>query len=81
MKQEDRENKFLDIEIKFKKKSDESIYKEIQTILSGQSLAELQAMDKLRRDEVLRQMKNIEGATQRQIARVTGIHQSIIFKA
>ena len=81
MKQENSDNKFLEIEIRLKKKSDESIYKEIQAILNGQSLAELQAMEKPRRDEVLRQMKNIKGATQRQIARITGIHQSIIFKA
>lgn len=81
MKQGNSDNNFLEIEVRLKKKGDESIYKEIQTILNGQSLAELQAVEKPRRDEVLRQMKNIEGATQRQIARITGIHQSIIFKA
>ena len=81
MKQEDYDDKFLEIERKMEKKSDESIYKEIQTILKRQSLAELQAMEKPRRDTVLKQMKSIEGATQRQIARITGIHQSIIFKA
>ena len=81
MKQGDSKNKFLEIEIKLKKKSDEIIYKEIQTMLNGQSLTELQAMEKPMRDEVVRQMKNMQGVTQRQIARVTGIHQSIIFKA
>ena len=32
-------------------------------------------------DEILRRSKVIEGATQRQIARVTGLNQNIIFKA
>jgi REP element-mobilizing transposase RayT len=81
MKQENSDNNFLEIEVRSKTKSDESIYEEIQTILNGQSLAELQTMEKPRRDEVLRQIKNIEGATQRQIARVIGINQSIVFKA
>ena len=81
MKQDDSEKKFLEIEVRPKKKSDESIYKEIQKILNIGSLAELQNMEKPRRDEALRQIKNIEGVTQRQIARITGIHQSIVFKA
>jgi REP element-mobilizing transposase RayT len=81
MKQENSDNKFLEIEVRPNKKSDESIYKEIQTILNGQSLAKLQTMEKPGRDEILRQIKNIEGATQRQIARVTGINQSSVFKA
>jgi putative transposase len=32
-------------------------------------------------DEILRRSKVIEGATQRQIARVTGLNQNIVFKA
>ncbi len=80
MKQENHD-KFLEIEDNQKKKSDESLYKEIQAILKGQSLEELQSMEKTRRDEILRQIKNMEGVTQRQIARVTGINQSVVFKA
>lgn len=81
MKQDNSDNKFLEIEVQLKKKSDESIYKEIQNILNGGSLSELQTMEKPRRNEILRQIKKIDGATQRQIARVTGINQSIVFKA
>jgi predicted transcriptional regulator len=40
----------------------------------------LQSLEIDKRNEIIRQIKGIEGVTQRQIARVTGIHQSIIFK-
>lgn len=73
-------DKFLDIEVK-PKKSDESLYQDIQALLNGQPVTVLQTMDKQKRDEIIRQAKKIEGATQRQIARVTGINQSIVFKA
>jgi putative transposase len=38
-------------------------------------------MDKKQRDIVLRAIRNIDGATQRQIARITGINQSTISQA
>ena len=47
----------------------------------GQSVDVLQSMEKSSRDKIIRQIKNIEGATQRQIARVAGINQSLVFKA
>jgi hypothetical protein len=43
--------------------------------------AELQTMEKKKRDEVLRKIKRINGITTRQIARLTGITQSIIVRA
>jgi hypothetical protein len=43
--------------------------------------AELQAMEKGKRDEILRQIKKIDGITTRQIARLTGITQSVIVRA
>ena len=79
MQQEDND-KYLDIEIR-QRKSDESLYEEIREILKGQSITMIQTMDKQQRDEILRQIKKIEGANQRQIARVIGINQSTVFKA
>jgi putative transposase len=38
-------------------------------------------MEKEKRDEILRQLTEIEGVSYRQIARVTGISPNIIFKA
>ncbi|CQR71950.1 Transposase IS200 like protein [Sporomusa ovata DSM 2662] len=80
MKQ-DSNDKFLDIEEKQQKIKDERLYEEIQKILKGQSLGELQSMEKASRDKIIRKIKSIEGVTQRQIARVTGINQSLVFKA
>jgi len=37
-------------------------------------------MKKASRDKIIREIKSIEGVTQRQIARVTGINQSLVFK-
>ena len=73
--------KFLDLEATQQKISDERLYQEIQAILNGQSVDVLQSMEKSSRDKIIRQIKNIEGATQRQIARVAGINQSLVFKA
>jgi putative transposase len=74
---EDNHDKFLDYEIKTRK-SDEELRAEISGILDGESIAVLQTMDKCKRNETLSKVKEIQGATQRQIARVTGINQSTI---
>jgi REP element-mobilizing transposase RayT len=71
---------FLDVERKVRK-SDSDLYKEIEKILNGAPITELQTMEKKKRDELLRCIKQFEGVTQRQIARVTGINQSTVFKA
>jgi putative transposase len=42
--------------------------------------AELQTMEKGKRDEILRQIKQIDGISTRQIARLTGITQSVIVR-
>ena len=78
---QDNNEKFLDVEAMQQKISDERLYQEIQVILNGQSVEVLQSMEKSSRDKIIRQIKNIEGATQRQIARVAGINQSVVFKA
>jgi putative transposase len=57
------------------------LYIEIQKKLNGQQITVLQTMEKEKRDEILRQLKEIEGISHRQIARVTGVSPNIIFKA
>ncbi|MEG6586882.1 transposase [Dendrosporobacter sp. 1207_IL3150] len=42
---------------------------------------ELQTMEKQKRDEILRKIKQINGISTRQIARLTGITQSVIVRA
>ena len=42
---------------------------------------ELQNLEKIKRDEVVRKIKEVDGVSTRQIARLTGISQSVIAKA
>jgi len=62
------------------RKSDEDLAQEVKELLNGQPAGILQSLEIDKRNKIIRQIKDIEGVTQRQIARVTGIHQSIIFK-
>lgn len=81
MKQESNDH-FLDIELVVKaRKSDDDLYKDIQKILNGQPITAIQTLEKKKRDELLRHLKELDGVTHRQIARVTGINQSTVFKA
>jgi putative transposase len=63
------------------RKSDECLHIEVQKKFKGQQITVLQTMEKEKRDEILRQLTEIEGVSYRQIARVTGISPNIIFKA
>ena len=70
----------LDAEIK-QRKTDGELKAEIETMLNGDPITILQTIEKQKRDEILRRIKVIEGVTQRQIARVTGLNQNMVFKA
>lgn len=61
--------------------SDRRLIAEIEAILNGEPVTALLTMDKKRRNAILKRMKLIEGSTQRQIARVTGLNPNIVFKA
>jgi len=70
----------MDDEIK-PRKTDGEVKAEIEAMLNGKPVTTLQLMEKQKRNEILRRSKVIEGVTQRQIARVTGLNQNIVFKA
>jgi REP element-mobilizing transposase RayT len=70
----------LDDEIKLRK-TDGDVKAEIEALLNRNPLISLHSMEKQKRDEIIRQIKIMKGTTQRQIARVTGLNQNIIFKA
>lgn len=72
-------DQFMEFTVK-RQKSDEDLAQEIKEMLNGQPVSILQNIDIDQRNKIIGQIKRIEGVTQRQIARVTGIHQSIIFK-
>ena len=62
------------------KLSDEEAREAIQETAGLTMPAELQKMEKGKRDEILRKIKQIEGITTRQIARLTGITQSVVVR-
>ena len=66
----------LDVEIK-PRKTDGEVRAEIETMLNGKPITTLQLMEKQKRNEILGRSRVIEGVTQRQIARVTGLNQNI----
>jgi len=74
---EENQDKFYDYEVKIRK-SDEELRVEILAILNGEPVAMLQTIDKKKRNEILKKIKEIQGTTQRQISRITRINQSII---
>lgn len=53
----------------------------IRSLLKGAPMEVLHTMDKKKRDEIIRHTKQIEGVTERQIARITGLGRHIIGKA
>jgi len=73
------QEKCLEDEIK-PRRTDDELRAEIEAMLDGKPVTILQIMEKKKRNEILRQIKGIAGATQRQIARVTGLNQNIVFK-
>ena len=72
-------DQFMDVPVK-QRKSDEELAQEVKELLNGQPIGILQSLDIEQRNKIIKQIKGSVGVTQRQIARVTGIHQSIIFK-
>jgi putative transposase len=52
---------------------------EIEAIMNGEPIEKLLELEKSKRQEILQKIKKSEGVTQRQIARVTGISQNIVF--
>jgi len=61
--------------------TDEEAKKIIQKYGNVKIPTELQHMEKIKRDEIIRKIKEVDGVSTRQIARLTGISQSVISKA
>ncbi len=78
--QQKNQDQCLDDQIKLQK-TDSEVKAEIQTIMNGVPIEKLKGLEKSQRQEILQKIKKSEGVTQRQIARVTGISQNIVFKA
>lgn len=79
MKQEN-EDTCLDEEIKLKK-TDGEVKTEIEALMNGEPIGKLQGMEKEKRNAILRTIKESEGVTIRQIARVTGLNPMNVQRA
>lgn len=76
----DSQDQFLEDELRVRK-SDEELRTYIESMLNGEPITRLKEMEKKERDGILKAAKEVEGATQRQIARITGINQSTVSQA
>ena len=61
--------------------SDKDFLKEIELLLEGRGVSILRQIGNQERDVILGKMKAINGATIRQISRVTGLSPSLVFRA
>lgn len=64
-----------------KRMTDEEARHEIMKIVVGRGLDKVQDLSKKDRNEVIKEVKRIEGVSQRQAARILGISDNLLFKA
>jgi putative transposase len=60
---------------------DEEARQEIKNLLGGVEIAHVKSLPRLERNEVLRKVKEINGLSQRQAARILGVSPNLVFKA
>lgn len=71
----------LEVQINQRRLSDNEARQEIKTHLSGIELAQVKSLPREKRNKVLKQVKEIDGISQRQAARILGVSPSLVFKA
>ena len=76
----DNEDQCLEDKVKYRK-TDTEIKIEIEKLMSDEPIGRLQGMEKSRRNEILRKIKEMDGVSLRQISRVTGLSVDIVFNA
>lgn len=75
-------DKCLDDTVNVRKRlSDEEARLEIKNLLGTIEIAHVKSLPKLKRNEVLRKVKEINGISLRQAARILGVSINLIFKA
>jgi putative transposase len=63
------------------KKTDKELREEIEILINSNYTNTLNTIDKEELKEIIRKIKNLKGVTQRQIARVLGVSQNMVFTA
>jgi len=66
------------LEIESKKLNDEELTSIIKKIAKIDNMSELQQMERLKRNSHIRDIKEIEGVSMRQIARVSGLSRKVV---
>ncbi|WP_170007311.1 hypothetical protein [Bacillus fonticola] len=72
-------DKCLDERINNSRKMDEDARLEIRQTLGSIEIAQVKSLPRLKRNEVLRKIKGIDGLSQRQAARILGVSANLIF--
>jgi len=76
----DNNDKCLEDEIKLRL-TDEEAREEINKYITDGEITKMKSLPKEVRDEKIRTLREIEGVSQRQLARILGISQFLIYKA
>ncbi len=76
----ENEDKCLD-DRAIKRLTDEQAGAAIKELIPVTDMVQMKSLSKARRDEIISKVKQIEGLTQRQAARILGISPNLIFKA
>ncbi|MDH5162147.1 hypothetical protein [Heyndrickxia oleronia] len=71
----------LEVQINQRRLSDNEARQEIKMHLGGIELAQVKSLPREKRNKVLKQVKEIDGISQRQAARILGVSPSLVFKA
>ena len=74
-------DKCLSYRVNRRRLSDEEARHEIKKLLGSIEIAQVKSLPKIKRDELLRKVKEIDGLTLRQAARILGVSLSLLFKA
>jgi putative transposase len=76
----DHNDKCLEDEIKLRL-TDEEAREEINKVITNGEITKIKSLQKEVRDEKIRTLREIEGVSQRQLARILGISQFLIYRA
>jgi putative transposase len=71
----------LDDQVNERRFTDEQAREVIKKLLNGIEIAQVKSLPKLKRNEILKKTKGINGLSQRQTARILGVSRTLIFKA
>ncbi|WP_251029047.1 hypothetical protein [Bacillus sp. ISL-40] len=64
-----------------KRLTDEEARELIKMLLNGIEIAQVKSLPRLKRNEILKKTKGIQGLSQRQISRILGVSRTLISKA